>query len=145
MFAGERDGEFGGWGGKYQDSMFRHSPLCPFPEGDFYLDQGPCVAVAFPSAPHPGGTYSSPSCQVPNWICYLTPPSYGEGKSSDAWARPPISLRGEACLFLFHAFLLPDGFSIFPLSELGAALSSFDKERKRQLLFPLSLEGSQAN
>lgn len=97
----------------------------------------------FPSAPHPSGTYSSPTCQAPSWICHFTPPSYWEGESWPAWARPPTSLQGGACLF--QASLLPDGFSIFLLSELRASISCFDKERKRQLLFPLSHEGSQAN
>lgn len=33
----------------------------------------------FPSAPHPGGTYSSLSLQDANWICHLTPLSNQNG------------------------------------------------------------------
>lgn len=138
------NGTWTGWGiwrvgGKYWDSLFRHSPLCPIPGGDFYLDQGPCVAVAFPSAPHPGGTYSSPSCQVPNWICHLTSPSYGEGKSSDAWARPPISLRGRACLFLSMPFCCQMGFPSFLCLSWEQVFLPLTKKEKGNCfsLFPL--------
>lgn len=120
-------------GRKCQKSMFRHSPLCSTPGGVLCLGEGHTqVALTHHPQPQTGfATSHHPAIEKEHHLML------GPGLPSAIKAGPAFLSTAFSARWVFHLFL--------HLSWVREGISSFDKERKRQLLFLLSHEGPQAN